>query len=137
MAVDVYMIFDGNCREAVLFYAEAFNTEQPQIMTFKEAPQNPDMPLPKEAEDLIMHARLTISGSNVMFSDNFPGTPYIVGNHVTLALVSQDLDEIKHAYEKLKVDGEVQMELQETFWSKCYGQVLDKFGILWQLNYGE
>lgn len=29
------------------------------------------------------------------------------------------------------------MELQETFWSKCYGSVTDKFGIPWQLSYDE
>ena len=38
MSVDVYMIFNGNCREAVEFYAEAFETEQPHIMTFGDAP---------------------------------------------------------------------------------------------------
>jgi PhnB protein len=27
------------------------------------------------------------------------------------------------------------MELQETFWSKLYGQVTGKFGIHWQFNY--
>jgi PhnB protein len=27
------------------------------------------------------------------------------------------------------------MELQETFWSKCYGSLKDKFGIEWQLSY--
>ena len=27
------------------------------------------------------------------------------------------------------------MDLQETFWSKYYGFVTDKFGIGWQFNY--
>jgi PhnB protein len=27
------------------------------------------------------------------------------------------------------------MALQETFWSKYYGVVTDKFGIMWQLSY--
>lgn len=30
----------------------------------------------------------------------------------------------------------VGMELQETFWSKYYGSVTDKFGVIWQLNLG-
>lgn len=29
------------------------------------------------------------------------------------------------------------MELQETYWSKCYGSLKDKFGIAWQLSYHE
>ena len=37
MAVDVYLVFNGNCREAVEFYADVFNTEKPQFMTFGES----------------------------------------------------------------------------------------------------
>jgi PhnB protein len=135
MSVDVYLNFNGNCREAVEFYAEVFKTEKPQIMTFGEAPPNPNYELPEEAKDLVMHTRLNIDGSNVMFSDTFPGTPFVEGNNVTLAIVNKDIDQIKSIYEGLKEGGKVVMELQETFWSKLYGQVTDKFGIHWQLNY--
>ncbi|MFJ7975717.1 VOC family protein [Peribacillus sp. JNUCC 23] len=136
MSVDVYFNFNGNCREAVEFYAQVFETEKPQIMTFGEAPPNPEYPLPEEAKNLVMHARLKISGSNVMFSDVFPGMPFIEGNNISLAIVSENLDEIKSQFDKLKEGGTVGMELQETFWSKCYGQLTDKFGIGWQFNNG-
>ncbi|PTY79074.1 hypothetical protein B5V89_06985 [Heyndrickxia sporothermodurans] len=135
MSVDVYLNFNGNCREAVEFYAKVFNTEEPRIMTFGEAPPNPEFPLQEEAKNLVMHARLSISGSNVMFSDTFPGTPFVVGNNISLAIVSQNQDEITSYYNQLKEGGKVNMELQETFWSKCYGQVVDKFGVEWQLSY--
>jgi PhnB protein len=135
MSVDVYLNFNGNCREAVEFYAQVFKTEKPQIMTFGEAPPNPNYELPEEAKDLVMHTRLNIDGSNVMFSDTFPGMPFVEGNNVTLAIVNKDIEQIKSIYEGLKEDGNVVMELQETFWSKLYGQVTDKFGIHWQLNY--
>lgn len=134
MAVDVYLNFNGNCREAVEFYAEVFGTEKPHIMTFGESPPNPEYPLPEEAKDLVMHSRLTISGSNVMFSDTFPGMPFIQGNNISLAVVSKDEGEVKTFFNKLKEGGQVGLELQETFWSKCYGQVTDQFGIEWQLN---
>ncbi|OAS89431.1 MULTISPECIES: VOC family protein [Metabacillus] len=137
MAVEVYLSFNGNCREVVEFYAEVFGTEQPQISTFGDSPQNPDYPLPEEAKNLVMHTRLTISGSTIMFSDTFPGMPFVEGNNISLAIVSKNLDEIKSAFNKLKDGGNVGMELQETFWSKCYGNVTDKFGIQWQLNYDD
>lgn len=137
MAIDVYMNFNGNCREAVEFYAVVFGTEKPEIMTFGETPPNPDYELPEEAKDLVMHTRLNISGSNVMFSDVFPGQPFVAGNNITLAFVGDDLDEIKSVFDKLKEGGTVGMELQETFWTKCYGQLTDKFGVIWQFNYGE
>jgi len=137
MAINVYLNFNGNCREAVEFYAEVFGTEKPQIMTFGEMPPKPEFALPEEAKDLVMHTRLNISGSVVMFSDVFPGSPYILGNHISLAVVSEDLDEVKSVFAKLKEGGTVTMDLQQTFWSKCYGQIKDKFGIEWQLSHDD
>ncbi|OMF27201.1 hypothetical protein BK133_19825 [Paenibacillus sp. FSL H8-0548] len=134
MAIDVYLNFNGNCREAAEFYAEVFKVEKPQIMTFGEAPQSPDYELPEAAKDLVMHTRLNILGSNVMFSDVFPGSPFILGNNISLAVVSRDEKQIRDAYEGLKEGGHVNMELQETFWTKCYGSLKDKFGIEWQFS---
>ena len=135
MSVNVYLVFNGNCRQAVEFYAKVFKTETPHIMTFGESPQNAEYQLPDEAKNLVMHTRLKVDGSNVLFSDTFPGQPFVVGNNVTLALISKNMDDLKSWYEQLKDGGTVEMELQETFWSKLYGQVTDKFGIHWQINY--
>lgn len=118
MAVDVYINFNGNCREAVEFYAKVFGTETPKMMTFGETPPHPDYPLPEVAKQLIMHTRLNILGSNVMFSDVFPGMPFVAGNNISLAIVSKNIDEVKSLFHQLKEGGKVGMELQETFWSK-------------------
>ncbi|MDQ0058090.1 VOC family protein [Paenibacillus harenae] len=134
MSVDVYLNFNGNTREAVTFYAEVFGLEQPHIMTFGESPPHPDYPLPDEAKNNVMHTRLNIYGSNVMFSDVFPGMPFTQGNNFSLALVHKDPETITSAFHKLKEGGTVVMELQETFWSKLYGSVRDRFGIEWQFN---
>ncbi|WP_391207940.1 VOC family protein [Psychrobacillus sp. L4] len=134
MAVNVYLNFNGNCRDAAEFYAEVFKTEKPEIMTFGEAPPNPEYALPEEAKDLVMHTRLNISGSNIMFSDVFPGSPFIEGNNVSLAFVSADENEVRSAFEALKVGGKVGADLQETFFSKCYGNLKDRFGIEWQVS---
>ncbi len=137
MAVDVYLMFNGNCREAVEFYAEAFQTEVPHIMTFGEAPSNPEHPVPEEVKDRVIHAYLNIEGSNVMFSDTFPGNEVENGNNITLAYVSKNMDDVKSVFHKLSQGGTVDMELQETFFSKCYGKVTDQFGIGWQLSHTE
>lgn len=136
MAVEVYLNFNGNCREAVEFYAKVFGTETPQIMTFGDSPQNPDYPLPEEAKSLVMHAKLNIDGSTVMFSDVFPGMQFVQGNNINLTLVNRDEEKLKNWFHQLKEGGSVSMELQETFWSKCYGSLKDKFGIEWQISHG-
>jgi PhnB protein len=135
MPVNVYVNFNGNCREAVEFYADVFNTGQPNIMSFGQAPPNPEYPLPESAKDLVMHTELNISGSRVMFSDVFPGMPFIAGNNISLTVVNDNIDDIKSQFNKLKEGGKVGMELQETFWSKCYGNLTDKFGINWQISF--
>ncbi|WP_249671271.1 VOC family protein, partial [Bacillus thuringiensis] len=84
---------------------------------------------PEETKDLVMHTRLSVFGIRIMFSDTFPGSPFSVGNNVTLAVVSDDEEQMRAAFDKLKDGGKVTMELQDTFWSKCYGSLTDKFGI--------
>lgn len=57
MAVEVYLIFNGNCREAVTFYEQVFNTDKAEIMTFGDSPSDPSYPLPEEAKiSLCTHA---------------------------------------------------------------------------------
>lgn len=134
MAIEAYLNFNGNCREAVEYYAEVFGTEKPRMMTFGDAPPNPDHPIPEEAKNLVMHAQLIITDSKVMFSDVFPGMPFVQGNNISLSIISKDIDEVQAIFHKLKEGGTIHMELQETFWSKCYGNLTDKFGIDWQVS---
>ncbi len=137
MAIEVYINFDGNCREAVTYYAEIFKTEKPNIMTFNDGPQNPDFPIPEEAKNRVMHTELTIFGSRVMFSDTFPGWNFVQGNNISITIISNDTEAITNAFHKLKEEGKVGMDLQVTFWSKLYGTVTDKFGISWQFSHEE
>jgi PhnB protein len=135
MAIDVYLNFEGNCREAVEFYAKTFETGQPQIIAFGDTPPDPNFPLPEEAKNLVMHARLSINGSTIMFSDTFPGMTFIQGNNISLSYSSKNVEEIKSLFGKLADGGTVGMDLQQTSWSQCYGNLTDKFGIQWQFNY--
>jgi PhnB protein len=134
MAIEVYLNFNGNCKEAVDFYADAFGVEKQQIMTYGDAPANPSFPVAEEAKHLILHTFLMIGGSRVMFSDVFPGGNFKIGNNINLTVMSQDVEQVKSSFNRLKEGGTVQMELQETFFSKCYGVVTDQFGINWQLS---
>ncbi len=133
MSVEAFVNFSGNCREAVMYYAEVFGTEPPQFMTFGEG--SGEYPVPQEAKDWIMYTNLKIAGSNVMFSDCFPGMPLIQGNNITLTIGSKDAEELTGYFNRLKEGGSVQMELQKTFWSECYGMLTDKYGIPWQVSH--
>ena len=129
MSVNAYLTFRGNCREAVQFYAVVFGVEIKEIITYGEHHSAPE-----EIKDWIMHAKLVVNGSPLMFSDAPPDRPYSVGNNISLVIMERDEEKLRKWFDKLKEGGEVHMELQETFWSKLYGMVTDKFGIGWQLN---
>lgn len=138
MAVNIYINYNGNCKEAVQLYSKVFKTDEPKIMTFGEAPQDPENPIPEEAKNLVMHTYLMISDTMLMFSDILPGMRFEKGNNMTLAVQTGDLKEVEEWFNNLSAEGgTVDMPLQETFWSKCYGAVIDKFGVTWQIMHDE
>ena len=134
MAVNIYLVFNGQTKEALALYKEAFNTEDAHLMTFGEAHADNPSDIPAGAKDLVMHAKVDIVGSTIMFSDTFPEQPHTIGNNVTLAVVTDDEAKIRKGFEVLAREGTIIMELQETFWSKCYGSLTDKFGVEWQFS---
>jgi PhnB protein len=133
MAVQIYINYDGICEEAVNYYAEVFEQPVPVFTRFKDQP-SPDYPLTKEAGNRIMHTELKIEGDTIMFSDVFPGMELIVGNNLSLTVVSKDIEHTRRHFQRLKEGGEVKVELQETFWSPLYGNLADRYGINWQFS---
>lgn len=136
MAINVYLNFEGNSEEVIKTYARIFNIPEPQMMRFGDVPPAPDMPpTPPEVAEKIMHCQLDFADSCIMFSDTWPGMPLQKGNNVQLMLGLKNLEELTRIYNELAKEGQVTMPLQETFWTKAYGALIDKFGIHWQLNY--
>ena len=39
MSVEVYLNFNGNCREVIEYYADVFGTDKPKFMTFGDVPR--------------------------------------------------------------------------------------------------
>jgi PhnB protein len=135
MAIQAYLNFGGDCRDAVDFYADAFGAAKQTITTYGEVDQG--MPMPEDMKNLVMHTTLDLFGGTLMLADMPYDMPLTVGNNVTLVLVTDDVGMIDAAFDKLKAGGEVVMALQHTFWSKRYGYVIDRYGVGWQLSHEE
>jgi PhnB protein len=133
MPVQIYLNFDRQCEEAVNLYADVFQTPKPEFMRYKDRP-NPNYPFDEAGGNLIMHTELIIEGDTVMFSDVFPGTPLIKGNDAMLTVITKDIEKTRRYFDRLRVGGEVTMELEETFWSPLYGSLIDKYGVNWQFS---
>jgi len=133
MQLELFINFDGNCREAVAFYAKVFKAQVGNVMTYGQAPQDPDHPLPEADRERICYAGIPMGGMTVMFMDMPSGFPLAVGNNINPTVSMDDKDEITRIFNELKEGGQVHMEPQTTFYSEWYGMVQDKFGVIWHL----
>ena len=126
-----FINFSGRCNEAIDFYEKVFNGQDKQIMRYKDAPPNPDFPIPENMKEYVLHAEMTIAGTRVNFSDTQQDVVY--GDIISLAVSFPTIDEVKDTFNKLKEGGEVLMDLSPQFYSPMYGWVKDKYGIGWQI----
>jgi len=134
MQLTVYLYFQGNCREALAFYGKVFNTSPSHIVTYGDAPGDPDNPLPEGYADKIIHTTMNLGGISVMLSDGFPGWEAEIGNHIGLVVNATDADEAKRIFDALQEGGQVFMPLGKTFFSEAYGMLTDRFGVLWNIS---
>lgn len=137
MGFSLFINFDGNCRQAVDFYAHVFGSEVQGLMTFSEMPPDPTYVVSEEDRDKIMYCSMMIGGTNVMFSDVPSGMPFTQGNNISPVVSLKKDADVSRAFDRLKAGGTVDMELQTTFWSPLYGMVTDRFGVSWQLMIDE
>lgn len=135
MKLEMFINFDGNCREALEFYAKVFKSEIGEVMTYGDAPSDPNYPLNEADRNKICYAGMPVGGMVLMFSDSPTGGEFVKGNNVCPTIGSDDKDEITRMYNELKEGGEVYMELGQTFFSELFGMVEDKFGVIWQLSH--
>ncbi|MCL2374591.1 MAG: VOC family protein [Treponema sp.] len=133
MKLELFIHFDGNCREALEFYSKVFKAPINDLMTYGDAPENPDDPVPAADKHRIMYAGIPIGGMVVMFSDAPSDSGYVCGNNIVPTINIKDKDEITWLFNELKEGGEVYFALQKTFFSEYFGMVKDKFGVIWQL----
>lgn len=130
-SIEVYLITDGNGKDAVEFYKEALNAEILSLTFFKDKIPN----CPKENEDLVLNAQLKIGNNRIMISDENPDFKYKHGYNMTSCIIVDNAVEAKNIYDKLSIDArKIHMPLQETFWSVAYANFEDKFGMMWQIS---
>jgi PhnB protein len=131
--LQTYLNFDGNCREAMEFYAKCLGGEL--IMhTFSQMPG--EMGQAEAVKDRIMHASLSKGHAVLMASDTMPGKmPYQPGNNFSVSVGCESLDEIKSLFAAFSEKSTVTIPLADQFWGSHFGMLKDKFGIHWMFNY--
>lgn len=125
-----YIIFQGQCREAMTAYAAIFGGEVTTMMTGADMPE---MGVSEEKEDWILHCELQFDGGTLMASDDMlEGTAGMAGCSVMMEM--DTVDAAKAAYDELSKGGSVIMPFAATSWSDGFAMLTDRFGTSWMLS---
>ncbi len=135
MALNPYLFFDGNCREAFEFYRSVFGGDFLFIQTFGDAPS--DLNLPDSDRDRIMHVSLPVESGVLMGSDSSTGMgpPPAMGNNISLSINGESVEHCDELFARLSEGGTVKMPMEKTFWGAYFGTCTDRFGIGWMINH--
>lgn len=130
--INSYLSFNGNCREAMNFYKQCLGGEL-YLQTVGESPMSEQMP--PQMKECILHSCLTNNDVILMGTDMVCDQGLIRGNAVSLCLQCSSEEELRKTYDALADGGEKTHPVSDTFWGAVFGDLKDKYGNIWMLNY--
>jgi PhnB protein len=129
--LNAYLIFNGNCAEAMRFYERTLGGKL-EMMTHAQSPVADQAP--RGSADRILHARLVFDGGVLGGMDGMASEPYKGMSGFSLSLLYPTPAEAKRVFEALAKGGKVTMPLEKTFWAETFGMVADRFGTPWMIG---
>lgn len=127
MTLTPYLLFDGNCEQAMRFYQSCLGGEL-TILKVKDSPAKDRMPA--SYQDRVLNARLQSGAMDISATDWLrPDRKRIPGNTVCLYL-NGTTETLTNLFEKLSDGADVNDPLSKQFWG-TYGALNDKFGVRW------
>ncbi len=128
--LQTYLLFNGNCEEAVKFYCQTFNGEVLFTTRYGDTPTD----VADESKNKIIHTVFKIRGTELLASDSHSGNDVSIGNNIQLSVNYDKNTDPAEAFNKLAAGGKITMPLQQTFWAIKFGMLTDKFGVNWMFN---
>jgi PhnB protein len=124
-------MFSGQCEEAFRFYEKCLGGKIGFRITYGESPM-----ADKTAADWrkkIMHTRLVV-GDQVLMGSDAPPDRFDQPQGFSMSIGVDDPDEAERIFKALAEKGNVKMPIQETFWARRFGMLVDRFGTPWMIN---
>lgn len=134
MSVSIHVTYRGQCEAAFELYRRCFagTFETTVTMTrYGDTPMAADVP--EDWRDKIVHASLVIGHVTVAGADLLP-EDYQPPKGFFILLEIPDASKAERVFDALAENGTVSMPLQETFWARRFGVLVDQFGIPWEIN---
>ena len=126
-----FLLFDGNCAEAMTFYHECLGGE----LTLTKLGDTPmKAQFPKEKHDRIINAQLKRADLEISATDWMasPALEWKQGNSYAVFVIGGPFEELKEVFDKLATGAEKErfQEMHEMPFG-MYGQFYDKYGVQW------
>ena len=134
--INPYWNFPGTTEEAFDFYKSVFGGEFAMLQRFGDTPDGSK--LSPELKKKIMHVSLPIGNGNLLMATDAideMGHHLTPGNNFFICISPDTKEEADRLFSGLSVGGKVAMPLTDMFWGAYYGDLTDKFGIKWMVNY--
>lgn len=131
MQLNTYLMFNGDCEEAIRFYEKVLGAKADAVMKHGGSPA--EGMAPPEWNDKVLHARFSIGETVLMASDAPPGH-YDRPQGFSVSISVDDTGKGESIFNALAENGTIKMPFQQTFWAKGFGMCTDRFGIPWMVN---
>src|SRR3954464_5629649 len=109
MKMTTYVNFAGSCAEAFRYYEKHLGGQIGMVMTHAQGPD--PAKVPPELKDAVLHARISVGGTELMGAD-IPRAEPMRSAYLSLAVESDA--EAERIFAALSDGGEVFMRMQET-----------------------
>jgi len=129
MTVTPYILFNGNCEEAINFYVKALDGEIKEFHRFEGSP----VEHMSEDKQKVMHAIFAAKGIVIMAADGNQNEA--VAGMVHLSINFDQEGEIDKVFNAMSEGARITMPLEDTFWGARFGMLTDRFGVNWMFNY--
>ena len=138
--INPYLTFKDTCEEAFNFYKSVFGGKFTHMGRFKEMPPMDGMMVSESEGEKIMHVSLPIGKDTVLMGSDSSeafGHATVVGNNFSISINAKSQKEADRLYTELSAGGSSIMPMSKTFWGSYFGMLVDKFGIQWQVSFGQ
>lgn len=131
MQLNPYLMFDGRCEAAFKFYEKALGGKIEFMMTYGSSPMAEQTS--PEWRNKIMHARMSI-GDKILMASDAPPDRHQAMKGFSVSLSIDDPGDAERIFRVMSENGTIQMPIQETFWARRFGMLVDQFGTPWMVN---
>lgn len=129
-----YIAFPGNARQAFEYYRDTLGGEL-TLLTYGDFPPMEGMPFEPDPAS-VAHAVLVLPGGTIAGGDAMPGEDVPLRDTAYSMLYTlEDVEQARTLIDAfVEGGGSINMPFELAPWGSWYGQVFDRFGVMWSFD---